>query len=236
MSQFPQIQIVDAAGNVVSVFNGAAPGGGVSTEAMQNQIKTVLDNILVDLRAKADLNEIQQIGGSVTATISGGTLTVSNFPAIQTIAGDVAITNFPAVQPISGTVSIAAFPTTQQIAGTVTITNVSNDNWQPYRNLGAATAEVVKVGSGLLFALSCYNAKDVVRFFQLFDSVTVPPTGAEPLESYPIGAESHLVLDSKYFGPKGQEFTNGLVWAFSTSLTAYAPGVSSDQSTHIKYL
>lgn len=53
---------------------------------------------------------------------SGGTVTVSNFPATQNVAGSVSVSNFPATQPISGSVSVSNFPATQPVSGTVGIT------------------------------------------------------------------------------------------------------------------
>lgn len=53
---------------------------------------------------------------------SGGTVTVSNFPATQPVSGSVSVSNFPTTQPISGSVSVSNFPATQPVSGTVGIT------------------------------------------------------------------------------------------------------------------
>lgn len=74
-----------------------------------------------------------QLLGNATASSSGtisGSVTVTNFPSVQAISGNVGITgtpsvsvsNFPATQPVSGSVSVSNFPATQPISGNVGIT------------------------------------------------------------------------------------------------------------------
>jgi|SRR6478752_74585 len=44
-------------------------------------------------------------GSLVGSGGGGGSVTVTNFPATQTVAGSVSVSNFPATQPVSGTVT-----------------------------------------------------------------------------------------------------------------------------------
>lgn len=252
-SSYPQFQVVDASGNIINVFNGSEPGGGVSTEAKQDQILTALANLLTELGQKTEPSQNQSVVGLVdvdqgapgeiasgwfvrltdgsvvlgtgdnplSVTVAGGAVEVSNFPASQTVDGAIEVSNFPATQPVSGTVTVANQPAQE---------------YETYSDLGASAGAVVKVGTGHLHSISCYNAKDVKRYLQIFDSATVPATGDIPAESYPIGGESLLVLGADYFGAKGRGFTNGIAWGFSMSLETYAPAIASDQSTHVKFL
>jgi len=63
----------------------------------------------------------------------GGSVSISNFPATQTVNGALSISNFPATQavtgtfwqatqPISGAVSVSNFPATQTVNGTLAVT------------------------------------------------------------------------------------------------------------------
>jgi hypothetical protein len=66
----------------------------------------------------------QTVNGSVivsgTATVSG-TVAVSNLPATQAVSGTVAVSSLPA---ISGTVSVSNLPATQVVSGAVTVGNL----------------------------------------------------------------------------------------------------------------
>lgn len=46
-------------------------------------------------------------------------VTVSNFPATQSISGSIEVSNLPATQPVSGAVTVSNFPATQPVSGTV---------------------------------------------------------------------------------------------------------------------
>ncbi len=82
-----------------------------------------------------------------TPTSSGPTsnVTVTNWPASQTINGVVSVSNFPATQDISGTVDIGNFPATQEVTqgttpwiidGTATITgSVDVNNFPATQNV-----------------------------------------------------------------------------------------------------
>lgn len=52
------------------------------------------------------------------------TVSVSNFPDPQNVAGTVNVGNLPAVQPVSGTVSVGNLSAVQQVAGTVAVSNL----------------------------------------------------------------------------------------------------------------
>ncbi len=71
-------------------------------------------------------SDIGPVGGASSA------VTVSNFPATQTVGGTVAVSNqpvsievsnFPSINEVEGTVSVDNFPTTQTIEGTVAVSN-----------------------------------------------------------------------------------------------------------------
>ncbi len=52
---------------------------------------------------------------------------VTNFPAVQTVAGAVNVGNLPAVQNVAGTVQVANLPAVQSVSGTVAVNNLPFD-------------------------------------------------------------------------------------------------------------
>lgn len=100
-------------------------------------------------RTKITLGDNGVNGGDVSSgnplpvTVSNPvtSMTVTNFPLIQTVGGEVTITNLPVTQAVSGTVNIGTlpsvtianpvtsvainnFPTTQAVSGTVSVSEV----------------------------------------------------------------------------------------------------------------
>jgi hypothetical protein len=62
-----------------------------------------------------DTNTLSWIKQTGSSGATGSDVTVTNFPATQTVS----VSNFPATQPVSGSISISNFPATQPISGTI---------------------------------------------------------------------------------------------------------------------
>ena len=131
VSNFPATQAISAA--ALPLPSGAAqdgtdittptamPAGGSGIRGWLSSIWTKLNGTLSTSR---------------TWTLASGTdsVSVSNFPATQTVAGSVSVSNFPASQAVTGTF----FQATQPVSGTVTL------------GAGAAAIGTVTVGNASL--------------------------------------------------------------------------------------
>lgn len=95
--------------------------GGVTLSASDIEIGAVeLKDGTTDTRAKIRTSDPDPSDpGLVVRNIPSGTQTVSvsNFPASQTVNGTVAVSNFPATQPVSGSVSVTNFPAALAVIG-----------------------------------------------------------------------------------------------------------------------
>lgn len=248
---FPQFQIVDEAGNVVSVFNGSAPGGGVSTEAKQDAQITILANLLTALLQRTTPADIQQVGGALQADqgqagtiaqswfvrLTDGTAalgTNSNPVRVSAAGSGLVVANFPTTQAVEGEVTIANLPDTQPVSGTVLVTRPS---YSTYKNLALNVSGTVKASPGILYSLNCTNLNpNQPRYLQLFDKASAPVSGDDPVESYAIGPDSQLTLGADYFGLMGRAFTLGIAWGLSKDVATFSAAAAADQATHIKYV
>lgn len=119
------------AGSSVPVVIPAAQLAELTTALAEN--KTALENLLTELRLKADLTETQPISGSVTATGTfyqdtqpvSGSVVVSSGSMEITGTVPVSGTFFQETQPVSGSVAVigtvpvsGAYPETQPVSGT----------------------------------------------------------------------------------------------------------------------
>jgi hypothetical protein len=102
---------------------------------------------------------------------SGGSVTVTNFPATQPVSGTIGVNNFPATQPVSGTF----WQATQPVSGTF---------WQATQPISAAslplpTGAALETGGNLAtLAGGVTGAKYQIRALTSADVVTVTGTVA----------------------------------------------------------
>lgn len=80
---------------------------------------------------------------------------------------------------------------------------------------GLATSGVIKAFPGTIFEIIGTNNSGSTRYFQLFDSATVPADTALPTVA-PIAIPAGLSFSIK-FGA-GVVFTSGIAWCSSTTL------------------
>lgn len=72
-------------------------------------------------------NPVTVAGGVIDA--SGSAVSVSNFPAVQSVSGTVSVSNFPATQPVSGTVNVGnVVSVITAVASSANLTIVSQSN------------------------------------------------------------------------------------------------------------
>ncbi len=83
---------------------------------------------------------------------------VTNFPAVQGIAGTVNVGNLPAVQTVAGTVAVANLPAVQSVSGTVAVGNLpldANDNVRVASASAAPSFVLIKIADAVQFVPSC---------------------------------------------------------------------------------
>lgn len=117
-------RIAVAAGSLLSAVGGSGiSGGGPSTlvdQGMPAPIANawpveVTDGVTIVGVAPANTVAVAGVGAAVVALSPSTPL-----PAGANALGSVSVSNFPAVQPVSGTVAVSNFPATQPVSGTVT--------------------------------------------------------------------------------------------------------------------
>jgi len=82
-------------------------------------------------------------------------------------------------------------------------------------NPGAAAASRIhKATPGKAFRLTMFNGNAAARFFQVFDSATLPADAVVPLLSVSVAANGSFTFD---FGIYGRSFAAGIVVCNSTT-------------------
>ena len=103
-------------------------------------------------------------------------------------------------------------------------------------NFGAVNQVVVKGSAGVVYKVYCYNKSTSTRFFQIHDKTTPPVNTDVPIESFPIAANSALIIDSTFWGATGRVCSAGVSWAFSTTEATLTLGTAADQTSSVGYL
>ena len=103
-------------------------------------------------------------------------------------------------------------------------------------NFGAANQGVLKASTGAVFKVYCYNKSSSTRFFQIHNKATAPINTDVPIESFPIAANTALILDSTFWGATGRVCSTGVAWAFSSTEATLTLATAADQSSAVGYL
>lgn len=105
-----------------------------------------------------------------------------------------------------------------------------------YNSLGTNTSAVVKASRGYILSINCINLSQFTRWFQIYDSLTVPTGGATPLFSYPAPSiPNNLRFDANYLGEEGRQFDTGITWAISTTPAVFTAATASETFVEIRY-
>lgn len=90
---------------------------------------------------------------------------------------------------------------------------------------GLAASGVIRASAGTLLDCNCFNASPFVRYFQLFNSIAVPPNGTIPA-TIPITVQAGRHRIQFPSNSVGRAFSTGISWASSTTqLTLNLTGV-----------
>lgn len=103
-------------------------------------------------------------------------------------------------------------------------------------NLGSANAATLKASAGAVYKIYCYNKNAATRFFQIHNKATTPVNTEVPVESFPVAANSALIIDIAFFGASGRACSTGVSWAFSTTEATLTLGTAADQTSSVGYL
>jgi hypothetical protein len=103
-------------------------------------------------------------------------------------------------------------------------------------NLGSANAATLKASAGAVYKVYCYNKNAATRFFQIHNKATTPVNTDVPVESFPVAANSALIIDSTFWGASGRTCSTGVSWAFSTTEATLTLGTAADVTSSVGYL
>ena len=103
-------------------------------------------------------------------------------------------------------------------------------------NLGSANAATLKASAGVVYKIYCYNKNAATRFFQIHNKATTPVNTEVPVESFPVAANSALIIDSTFWGASGRICSTGVSWAFSTTEATLTLGTAADVTSSVGYL
>jgi hypothetical protein len=103
-------------------------------------------------------------------------------------------------------------------------------------NLGTVNQAVLKASAGAVFKIYCYNKNAATRFFQIHNKATTPVNTEVPVESFPVAANSALIIDSTFWGASGRTCSTGVSWAFSTTEATLTLGTAADVTSSVGYL
>ena len=140
--------------------------------------------------------------------VSGGTVAVTNFPAVQTISGTVAVSSQPHLSYLTDNVAVATMPhlskTTDSVdisGQTVVVGSGTNligkvltfENPSSVISLtGVSTiGQTIKATAGSLFNISAFNGGNAVSYLKLYN-VAVPTNTDTPIMTFPILHDSPI--------------------------------------------
>lgn len=99
----------------------------------------------------------------------------------------------------------------------------------------AATSAPVKAAPGNVYSFTVNNFATATRFFGLYNSAAAVTAGAVPLLTFPVPANTFLLIDRSWFTDSGVFFSVGITWGASTSVTNFQPGASTDVEVQVIY-
>lgn len=94
----------------------------------------------------------------------------------------------------------------------------------------AEASSVSKAASGVLYSATFTNGNAAARYFQLFNSATVPADTTVPVLSYYVAAGQSIKVDFQM----GSYFSNGISWCTSSTSTTKTVG-AADAIARIEY-
>lgn len=104
--------------------------------------------------------------------------------------------------------------------------------YTPDRDTSAAAeaSSVIKASPGVLYGLIACNSSGSARYFQLFNSTSVPADTTVPQFSYYVAAGGTIDV----FWPMGRYFSTGMCWAWSSTAATKTIG-STDGIADVLY-
>lgn len=111
-----------------------------------------------------------------------------------------------------------------------------------YTAFGSAVADFAKASAGNVFAFQVDSVDTALVYFQLHNKTSAPVSTNVPLYSFPIGAGTATVPNSKmlgenFFGQGGKQFSTGIAWGISTTNATYtAAATAGNYNVHIHHL
>lgn len=98
------------------------------------------------------------------------------------------------------------------------------DKVSEYVTTAVAASAVVKSSNGTLLGISVINSGASTRYFQIFDSTSVPADGAVPVLVLAVPSGEQRTLDLTAFN--GKFCSTGISWASSSTLATKTIGAA----------
>jgi hypothetical protein len=105
-----------------------------------------------------------------------------------------------------------------------------------FSNFAANSTLNVKATAGKVLSISCYNRGLVNSFIQLYDTATIPTTGAVTNLFFAVPPTGQIIIGADFFTQNGIDFSSGIAFAFSSTPDTYTAATSANQFTVINYI
>lgn len=108
-------------------------------------------------------------------------------------------------------------------------------------SFGTATTNVSKSSQATLVSIGATNINIATRYLQLFNRSTALAGGEAPLLSFPIPSGTAAIpgnrsVDQNELSENGLYFSEGLVWAISTTGATYTAATASDHYVDVLFM
>lgn len=259
------IIIKDSSANNTTVKTTETSGIHVPHHNIDNltDILVSLTNIFTELQAKTEPSDTQTVSIDGTLTVDTGLTPLTDTQLRATpipVSGDfyqttqpVSLSSLPSLATGSNTIgaisntsfnisgTLPAFSSTPTVnigtSGTVsTAANQIPAFINSPMSLGATNQGVLKNSVGKVYKLYCRNKATSTRYFQIHNKATAPVDAEIPILTFPIAADSALLIDSTFFGASGFDCSTGIAWAFSSTENTLTLATAANQISQVGYL
>jgi len=201
--QIGAVELKDGATDVRATIVAANTAKSTATVALSTQPIDAAGNVLGRTAANV---------ARTTATLVDPVQIVSAAGAVDTLTLVTTVSTVTAVTTITNTVKTKEEP---DATSTYSLT--------PYISAALETSAVIKASAGTLYGAYMTNTNAAVRYFQVFNSATVPADAATPALTFPVQPAATFSFDTGKFS---NYFSAGISVCISTTLATKTLGAA----------